>query len=120
MGLSSMYERSPLPTPAPLRILMVDGHSAPLNEAGFFLRATLANVSIDPYAYYAYAEYAAVSRDKLLPAVARTELRRVIGTCLPKGECLSAALHPQRRYLTPSTSAAIEGAVDVSAAGLET
>ena len=108
--------RAPLPAQAPLRIMIVDGHSAPLNEAGYYLRTTLSNVSIEPFAFYAYAQYASVPRDTLLPEVARTELERVLQKCsLPQGwgSCSKAVYEPQRRFLSASTAGAIESGIDL-------
>lgn len=73
--------QKPFSAEAPLRIMIADGHSAPLNEAGFYLRTTLSNISIEPFAFYAYAQFAAVKSDQLLPMEARKELDAMLHKC---------------------------------------
>ena len=68
------------PPPQRLRVLIVDGHSGPLNDAHAFLTRLL-DAQVDSVSYMLYSSYAKVEQAGLLPSHVRQCLGRFLSAC---------------------------------------
>jgi len=98
-----------------LRILLVDGHSGPANDAATFLLHHF-NLTIDVLTYYQYANLSIFQRRTLLSESQHAEVQRVVNTCSFGSKdnlCWRALRVKDYQPLTITTVAAIEKNVDL-------